>query len=91
MTAPTELELKTMIIEILNLEDVSPEDIASEEDLFGNTGLALDSIDALEIGLAIQQRYGIEIDEDSDANRVHFASIASLARFVAHGTTGSSS
>ncbi|MGH6950142.1 MAG: phosphopantetheine-binding protein, partial [Vitreimonas sp.] len=60
MTAPTESELKAMIIDVLNLEDVSPEDISSDEELFGNTGLALDSIDALEIGVALQKRYGIK-------------------------------
>jgi acyl carrier protein len=79
-----EEQLKTLIIETLELEDVLPADIVSDEPLF-EEGLGLDSIDALEIGLAIQQRYGIEIDEDSEENRVHFASIASLARFVQHG------
>ena len=46
-------------------------------------GLGLDSIDALEIGLALQQKYGVEIDEESEETRLHFASIANLAKFVA--------
>ena len=53
-------EIKTLIIEILNFEGVKPEDISGTEDLFGNEGLSLDSIDALEIGVGIQKRYGIK-------------------------------
>lgn len=83
MTAPTESELKTMIIEILNLEDVSPEDISSDEDLFGSTGLALDSIDALEIGVALQKRYGIKVDSEDKKLRTHFQNVRTLAAFVA--------
>lgn len=83
MTTPTESELKAMIIEILNLEDVAPEDISSDEDLFGNTGLALDSIDALEIGVALQKRYGIKVDSEDKKLRTHFQSVRTLAAFVA--------
>jgi len=83
MTAPTETELKAMIIEILNLEDVAPDDIASDEDLFGNTGLALDSIDALEIGVALQKRYGIKVDSEDKKLRTHFQNVRTLAAFVA--------
>lgn len=82
-TAPTESELKTMIIEILNLEDVSPDDISSDEDLFGSTGLALDSIDALEIGVALQKRYGIKVDSEDKKMRSHFQNVRTLAAFVA--------
>lgn len=87
MTTPTESELKAMIIDVLNLEDVSPEDISSDEELFGNTGLALDSIDALEIGVALQKRYGIKIDSEDKKLRSHFQTVGALARFVAQHQT----
>lgn len=83
MTTPTEADLKAMIIDILNLEDVSAEDISSDEELFGNTGLSLDSIDALEIGVALQKRYGIKIDSEDKTLRNHFQTIRALAAFVA--------
>jgi acyl carrier protein len=83
MSTPTESELKAMIIEILNLEDVAPEDISSDEDLFGNTGLALDSIDALEIGVALQKRDGIKVDSEDKKLRTHFQNVRTLAAFVA--------
>ena len=74
-------ELKALIIQTLELEDITVDDIVTEEPLF-EEGLGLDSIDALEIGLAIQQRYGVEVEEDSEENRIHFASVANLARFI---------
>jgi len=83
MTTPSEADMKALIIDVLNLEDVSPEDIASDEDLFGNTGLALDSIDALEIGVALQKRYGIKIDSEDKGLRNHFQTIKALVAFVA--------
>ena len=79
--AELENELKALIIQTLELEDLTIDDIVTSEPLF-EEGLGLDSIDALEIGLALQQKYGVEIDEESDETRVHFASIANLARFV---------
>ncbi|MBX9745353.1 MAG: acyl carrier protein [Hyphomonadaceae bacterium] len=83
MTAPSEAEMKALLIDILNLEDVTPEDISSDEDLFGNTGLALDSIDALEIGVALQKRYKIKIDSEDKQLRGHFQTIRALVAFVA--------
>jgi acyl carrier protein len=82
MTSPTEADLKAMIIDVLNLEDVAPDGISSDEDLFGNTGLALDSIDALEIGVALQKRYGIKIDSEDSSVRDHFRTVRSLLNFV---------
>jgi acyl carrier protein len=79
-----EAELKQLIIDVLNLEDVSVADIDSDAPLFGD-GLGLDSIDALELGVAIRRNYKVRIDADSDETRKHFASVASLARFVAMG------
>jgi acyl carrier protein len=76
-----EHQIKTLIIEALGLEDMSPEDIGSEQTLFGE-GLGLDSVDALELGLAVQKRFGIKIDADAKDTRKHFANVAALAAFV---------
>jgi acyl carrier protein len=76
-----ERELKQLLIEVLNLEDTSVEQIDSEAPLFGD-GLGLDSIDALELGVAIRKKYDVQMDADSEITRQHFASIANLARFI---------
>ena len=76
-----EQELKMLIVEALRLEDIAPEDIGSEEPLFGD-GLGLDSIDALELGVALRRRYGITIEKVTDEVKAHFANVSSLARFV---------
>jgi acyl carrier protein len=77
----TEQAIKELIIEALNLEDLSPEDIDTAAPLFGE-GLGLDSIDALELGVAIRRKYNVNLDVDSDEIREHFESVANLARFV---------
>ncbi len=77
-----EQEIKQLIIDSLDLEDVSCEDIDSDEALFVE-GLGLDSIDALELGLALQKEFGIKLDSDSEENRKHFANVKSLAALVA--------
>lgn len=82
MTQTLENELKQMIIEALDLEDISIEDIDTNAPLFID-GLGLDSIDALELGVALQKKYGLSLSADADSNRQHFASIAALASFVA--------
>lgn len=76
-----QLEIKHLIIDSLGLEDMSAEDIASDQPLFGE-GLGLDSVDALELGLAIQKRFGIKIDAEDKNTRQHFANVANLAAFV---------
>ena len=76
-----EQEITMMIIEVLNLEDHKPEDIDPTAALFGD-GLGLDSIDALELGLALQKRYNISMSADSAETRSHFASVHALAKFV---------
>jgi acyl carrier protein len=76
-----ERELKLLLIEVLNLEDISVEQIDSQAPLFGE-GLGLDSIDALELGVAIRKKYDVQMDADSETTRRHFASIANLARFI---------
>ncbi|MGF1688556.1 phosphopantetheine-binding protein [Photobacterium japonica] len=75
-------ELKVLIIEALNLEDITPADIEAQAPLFGD-GLGLDSIDALELGLAIKKQYNIAIDADDTNTRQYFASVANLADFIA--------
>jgi len=76
-----EAELKKLIVESLALEDIAPADIESEAPLFIE-GLGLDSIDALELAMALEERYGVTIEEDPEENREIFASVRSLARFV---------
>lgn len=74
-------DIKQLIIDALGLEDISTHDIGDDQILFGE-GLGLDSVDALELGLAIQKRYGIKIDADAKDTRNHFTSVDSLAAFV---------
>lgn len=74
-------DIKLLIIEALGLEDISCEDIDDDQPLFGE-GLGLDSVDALELGLAIQKKFGIKIDADAKDTRNHFTSVTSLAAFV---------
>lgn len=77
-----ELEIKQLIVASLSLEDIAPEDIDTDAPLFVD-GLGLDSIDALELGLALQKRYGVSLSADSAETRQHFASVQSLVAFVA--------
>ncbi|MHC9037521.1 phosphopantetheine-binding protein [Cobetia marina] len=76
-----ELELKQLIIDTLELEDITPDDIVADEPLFVD-GLGLDSIDALELGLELQKRYGITLDAESEDTRAHFASLNALREMV---------
>lgn len=81
-----ELEIKKLIISSLNLEDYQPEDISSDESLFAD-GLGLDSIDALELGVALQKKYGLELTNVTKTEGKHFYSVATLAKFVAENRT----
>jgi acyl carrier protein len=76
-----EQELKQIVVESLMLEGTSVADIDSEKPLFVE-GLGLDSIDALELGMALSKRYGIQIDSSDERIRKAFHSIRSLAEFV---------
>ncbi|MCU8166338.1 phosphopantetheine-binding protein [Vibrio vulnificus] len=78
-------EIKQLIIDALNLEDISIDDIDTEAPLFGD-GLGLDSIDALELGLAIKKKHNIVIDADDNNTRQHFASVANLANYISSQT-----
>lgn len=76
-----EKELAYLIVEVLNLEDVDPEEIDPEASIFGD-GLGLDSIDALEIAMAISKKYGVKLKSDDENNREIFSSLRSLAEYV---------
>ena len=76
-----EKELAELIVESLNLEDTSPEDIAPEEPLFGE-GLGLDSIDALELALAITQKYAIQLKADDKNMQQAFGTLRSLNTYI---------
>ena len=74
-------EIKELIIESLDLEELEITDIDSDAPLFGD-GLGLDSIDALELGLALKKRYSIKLESNSDEAKMHFYSVTTLADFV---------
>lgn len=77
------LEIKQLIIDSLGLEDITPADIDNAAPLFGDEGLGLDSVDALELGLAVQKHFGLQLDGENEAMRQSFASVDTLAAFVA--------
>lgn len=79
--ADLEVELKQLIIESLNLEDLSIQDIKSNEPLFVE-GLGLDSIDALELGIAIKKKYGLALSSDAKQNQEYFATVSNLANYI---------
>lgn len=76
-----EQELKELIIEALALEDLAPADIDTGDALFVE-GLGLDSIDALELAMALEEQYGVKIGDDPELNQKIFASVRNLAAFV---------
>ncbi|MGH8160137.1 MAG: phosphopantetheine-binding protein [Rhodanobacter sp.] len=76
-----EQEIAQLIIDTLNLEHLTAADIPAQQPLFGE-GLGLDSVDALELALALQKQYAIRIESDVKDSRRHFATVASLAAFV---------
>lgn len=78
-----EKEIKQIIIKSLDLEDISADDIKTEAPLFGE-GLSLDSIDALELGMALKKKYGLNFKSDKEANKQYFYSVATLADFIIH-------
>lgn len=74
-------EIKDVIISSLQLEDVTREDIVDSEPLFGE-GLGLDSIDALELGVALKKKFGIKFSSENTENKSHFASVNALAEYI---------
>ena len=75
------LELKKAIIKALNLEEMTPEDIDADAPLFGDEGLGLDSIDALELIVLLEKNYGIKL-ENPAAGKEIFKSVATIAAYV---------
>jgi len=77
------LELKKQIIDVLNLEDLQPDDIDNDAPLFGETemGLGLDSIDALELIVMMEKRYGIKVKDPSIGKEI-FKSVNTMAAFI---------
>lgn len=74
-------EIKELIIKALELEDISASDIDENEALF-DEGLGLDSIDALELGVALQKKYGVKIENKKEDLAEHFANVKALAGFI---------
>ncbi len=75
-------ELKEFIIETMNLEDITPDEIGDDTLLFADDGLGLDSIDALELVLALKKKYGIVLEANDEKSREHLRSVATLAVLV---------
>jgi len=75
-------ELKVFIIETMNLEDISPAEISDDTLLFADEGLGLDSIDALELVLALKKNYSIVLEANDEAARQHLRSVSTLATLV---------
>ena len=82
----TEQEMAQLLVDALNLEDIEPHEIDPQQPLFGD-GLGLDSIDALEIALAISQKYGVQMQAEDEKVRYAFATLASLCEFVQQNKT----
>jgi acyl carrier protein len=75
-------DLKILLIEVLNLEDLSPEDIGDDTPLFADEGLGLDSIDALELGVALHKKYHIKLERGDERIRESFRSVRTLADLI---------
>lgn len=74
-------QIKETIISALQLEDLKPEHIVDSEPLFGS-GLGLDSIDALELGVALKKKFGVKFSSESDDTKNVFASVDALAEYI---------
>lgn len=80
------MDLKRLIVEKLRLEDVTPESIVDDDPLFG-AGLGLDSVDALELAMHVEQKYKIRISDEALAKEA-FASVGALARHIQKHANG---
>lgn len=85
-----ENEIKALIVEALMLEDRTADDLDAEAALVGPGGIGLDSIDVLELAMALHRRYGVKTKGDDARNREIFASVRSLAAFVGAERKGGS-
>jgi acyl carrier protein len=84
---PLHGELKELIIETLALEDITADEIETDGALFVE-GLGLDSIDSLELAMVLEERYGVTLEDDPEANQAIFQSVRSLGAFVAENRAG---
>lgn len=80
------LELKHKIIEVLNLEDVTVDDINADDPLFGGSGLGLDSIDALELIVLLDKNYGIRLSDPKEGREI-FQSVKTMAEYISKHRT----
>lgn len=80
------LKLKEEIIEVLNLEEMKPEDIDDDAPLFGDNGLGLDSIDALELIVLIEKNYGIKLKDPAKGKEI-FQSVRIMADYISKNKT----
>ena len=76
-----ENEIKTLIIESLELEDITVDDIKDDEPLF-ISGLGLDSSDALELGMALKKKYNVDLSDNKEENKKYFYSVKTIADFI---------
>lgn len=74
-------DIKNKLVVALNLQGVSPDDIDADTELFGDDGLGLDSVDALELVVMVEREYGVVVDE-SDDRKTTFASVSALADYI---------
>jgi acyl carrier protein len=81
------LEIKKLIVSALELEDIKPENIVDSQPIFG-AGLGLDSIDALELGVALKKKFGVSFSAENADNKKHFASVDALAAYITTQTGG---
>ncbi|GHV95871.1 acyl carrier protein [Spirochaetia bacterium] len=84
-------QIKELIISALELEDIRPENITDSAPIFGDgeLSLGLDSIDALELGIALKKKFGVKFSSENADNRKHFASVDALAAYISAETAGS--
>jgi acyl carrier protein len=79
-------QIKELIVNALELEDIKPETIKDDEPIFGTAqggaGLGLDSIDALELGVAVKKKFGVKFSAENTDNKKHFASVNALAAYI---------
>jgi len=83
-------QIKELLVTSLNLPDMTADDIDPDQDLFGEEGLGLDSIDALELGVALQEKFNLSLKGRSDEVRQHFRTARTLADFVEQELTAQS-
>jgi acyl carrier protein len=80
-------QIKELIISALELEDIKPENISDSDPIFGG-GLGLDSIDALELGIALKKKFGVKFSAENADNKKHFASVDALAAYITAEAAG---